>query len=305
MRKQMVDNLRSVGIATVAASQNNSFTDKIAAPACISSAVSVGSATKTDQVSPASNSAPFLSLLAPGIPITSSVPGGGFGIMGNTSMATPHVAGAWAILKQQFPTATVGAVLNALRVTGLPITDAKNGVTTPRIRIAEAFTAPIVTRFEGDADEVGSASAKVAIQGAFAFGGPLGDLRSSALTIPTLLDESATGGAGELAAGVPITLSPGRGGNPDEVIFRTADRLRPKVWMELKRVSEGRFTFRLVVEFTTIDIPSLCTPGAPTTILGTGFAIDDGMNPPVVVATAEPWQCRLGAHARELIARPR
>ena len=74
--KPIIDNLRSIGIATVVAAGNSGWPLGLAAPACISSAVSVGSTTKTDTVSGFSNSASFLSLFAPGDVIVSSVPGG-------------------------------------------------------------------------------------------------------------------------------------------------------------------------------------------------------------------------------------
>jgi len=134
-RKAAIDNLRSVGIATVAAAGNEGLADGLAAPACISTAVSVGSTTKSDGVSIFSNSASFLSLLAPGSSINSSVPGGGFAVFGGTSQAAPHVAGAWAILKQQKPAATVEEILVAFKTTGVPITDPTNNVTTLRIRV--------------------------------------------------------------------------------------------------------------------------------------------------------------------------
>jgi hypothetical protein len=54
-------------------------------------------------------------------------------------MATPHVAGAWAILKQRSPAATVADVLDALQTTGLPLTDPRNGVTVSRIQILQAL----------------------------------------------------------------------------------------------------------------------------------------------------------------------
>jgi len=139
--KAAIDNLRSVGIATVIASGNEGFTDGLGAPACISTAVSVGSTTKSDAVWSFSNSATFLALLAPGSSITSSVPGGSFAVGSGTSQATPHVVGAWAILKQRRPNATVAEVLTALRNTGLLITDPRNNVTTPRIRVDQALQA--------------------------------------------------------------------------------------------------------------------------------------------------------------------
>jgi subtilisin family serine protease len=151
MQKMAIDNLRSVGIATVVASGNNDFSDGLNAPACLSSAVSVGATTKTDMIPSFSNSAPFLSLLAPGVDIRSSIPGGGFAAKDGTSMATPHVAGAWAIMKQKFPAASVSSVLNALQTTGLPIQDPSNGVTTPRIRIFHALQR-VIRRTDGVRD---------------------------------------------------------------------------------------------------------------------------------------------------------
>jgi subtilisin len=145
-QKAAIDNLRSVGIATVIAAGNDGFKDSLAAPACISSAISVGATgdgsgfVLQDRVASFSNSASFLSLLAPGEMINSSVPGGGFLNLPGTSMAAPHVAGAWAVLKSKKPTATVDEVLNALRDTGLPVTDV-NGITKSRIKVDAAVNA--------------------------------------------------------------------------------------------------------------------------------------------------------------------
>jgi hypothetical protein len=142
--KPVIDSLRAAGIATVIASGNNSYVTAIGAPACISTAVSVGSTTKQDEVSPFSNSASFLDLLAPGSSINSSVPGTGFALKSGTSMAAPHVAGAWAVLKESQPGASVDAVLNALTSTGLPVTDYRPGANNrvkPRIRVDQAVGA--------------------------------------------------------------------------------------------------------------------------------------------------------------------
>ncbi len=42
--------------------------------------------------------------------------------MAGTSMATPHVAGAWAILKQKSPTASVASILTSFQATGAAVT---------------------------------------------------------------------------------------------------------------------------------------------------------------------------------------
>jgi subtilisin family serine protease len=139
-RKAAIDNLRSTGIATVISSGNAGSATGVSAPSCISSAITVGSTTKADVVSGTSNSSALVELLAPGSSINSSVPGGGFAPKSGTSMAAPHVAGAWAVLRQVSPAASVSTLLGHLQATGKPITDADNGVTKPRIRVLSAST---------------------------------------------------------------------------------------------------------------------------------------------------------------------
>lgn len=135
--KTAIDQLRALGIATVISAGNQGYGDALAAPACLSSAVSVGATTDTaPAVVPGySNDAPFLTLLAPGSNITSAVPGGGYAVRQGTSMAAPHVAGAWAVLKQAAPAATVSAVLASLTTTGTPVRDAGTGRTHPLINV--------------------------------------------------------------------------------------------------------------------------------------------------------------------------
>ena len=145
-QKPMIDALRGIGVATVVASGNSGYPIGLSSPACISSAVSVGSTDKSDAVSWYSNVSSFLSLFAPGEAITSSLPGGSYGELSGTSMAAPHVAGTWAVLKQAAPDASVDDVLSALRSTGLPITDTRFsflGITNtiPRVRVFEALMA--------------------------------------------------------------------------------------------------------------------------------------------------------------------
>ena len=145
--KAAIDNLRAAGIASIVASGNNGFTNAINFPACISTAVSVGSSndggntTTQDTVNNFSNSAGILNLYAPGFLITSAAPNNQLRSEGGTSMAAPHVAGAWAILKQQNPSATVSQILTALTTTGRIITDqraATGNRRTPRIRVDAA-----------------------------------------------------------------------------------------------------------------------------------------------------------------------
>ncbi|MBF0488096.1 MAG: S8 family serine peptidase [Nitrospirae bacterium] len=137
--KAAIDNLRSASIATVISSGNESYTDGMGSPGCISTAVSVGATDSSDLVASYSNSASFLNLLAPGSAIISSVPNGGYASWNGTSMAAPHVAGAWAVLRQAKPTATVPDILSALTSTGVSVKDTRNGISKPRIQVDAAL----------------------------------------------------------------------------------------------------------------------------------------------------------------------
>ncbi len=135
-----VNTLAAAGIATVVSSGNDYYKAALSFPACISQAVSVGATSDTtDTVVGFSNSAAILDLLAPGTLIRSSMPGGGFGSMGGTSMAAPHVAGAWAVIKGAGAVTSVPGILALLKNTGVAITDT-NGITKPRIQIDTALT---------------------------------------------------------------------------------------------------------------------------------------------------------------------
>lgn len=135
--KPAVDSLRSSNVATVIASGNNGFVDGIGAPSCISTAITVGSTTKSDVISSFSNSASMVDLLAPGTSINSSVPGSGYAFFSGTSMATPHVAGAFAAIRSRLPSATVTQIETALKNTGTLVADTRSGgtQTKPRIRV--------------------------------------------------------------------------------------------------------------------------------------------------------------------------
>ena len=133
------DAVRALGIAPVAAAGNGYVTTKIASPACLSSVIGVGATfDNADAIWAGSNSGPPLDLLAPGANIYSSALGGSYSTATGTSMASPHVAGAFAVLHQADPTASVSTLKVALESTGVPVTDGRNGLLRPRIEMDAA-----------------------------------------------------------------------------------------------------------------------------------------------------------------------
>lgn len=136
-RKMAIDNLVSKKIAVAIASGNNGYDGFVNAPGCISSAVTVGSTTKSDAVSSFSNHAGLVDLMAPGSDIKSSIPGNKYVAWDGTSMATPHVAGTWALMRQTKAKAEVHEVLRALICTGVDVKRAS--LTKPRINVLSAW----------------------------------------------------------------------------------------------------------------------------------------------------------------------
>jgi subtilisin-like proprotein convertase family protein len=145
------DAAAAADVPVIVASGNGLHLHALAAPACISSAVSVGavysissssvhwsdctdSPATPDLVTCFSNSNTSLSLLAPGA-FWNTVGKGGRAVpnFGGTSASTPAAAGAFALVRQARPDLNGFGILGVLRTTGVPVTDPRNGIISSRI----------------------------------------------------------------------------------------------------------------------------------------------------------------------------
>ncbi|MGF1525261.1 MAG: S8 family serine peptidase [Candidatus Competibacterales bacterium] len=140
-----IELLTTAGIAVVAAAGNGGDATGIASPACAPGALAVGAVDNADLVAEFSNAGTPLDLWAPGVEVTSSIPGDGYGAFSGTSMAAPHVAGAVAVLRSAYPEADLATLTEALLAGGVAVTDPRSGLTFPRLQVDGALEALAIT----------------------------------------------------------------------------------------------------------------------------------------------------------------
>lgn len=131
----VVENTRAAGIAVVVSAGNSGSSTTCGTvstpPAIYDAAFSIGSTTMSDAISGFSSRGPVTidgsnrmkpDVAAPGSGVRSSFPGGGYGSLSGTSMASPHVAGQVALLLAALPEleGDVDAVEECIRETAVP-----------------------------------------------------------------------------------------------------------------------------------------------------------------------------------------
>lgn len=293
-RKAAIDNLRAAGIATVIASGNNGYKSSLSAPACISSAISVGATDDNDNVASFSNVAPILDLLAPGVSIYAAIPNG-TGTKQGTSMATPHVTGAWAVLKQAVPGASVDEALAAFQAGAVPVNDSRSGGTMTnmaRINVNNAINAYVsgltvnVTASKsyllpGDAtvltvnvsNDTGTAASQVTISA----------------PVPSSLVLDATSLSADAAvANNSITWTTGQTLNPGQSLSRTVTLSVPG------SAAAGEVAFTVSADSATMDEARQATAVLTiTAVVGCGFS--DGFESGLV---GSAWETAVTAEGR-------
>ncbi|BBP88288.1 hypothetical protein BsIDN1_19060 [Bacillus safensis] len=124
--KNAVDTANNRGVVVVAAAGNSgSFgsTSTVGYPAKYDSTIAVANVNSNNVRNSSSSAGPELDVSAPGTFFFSTVPSSGYTSYTGTSMASPHVAGAAALILSKYPNLSTSQVRQRLENTATPLGD--------------------------------------------------------------------------------------------------------------------------------------------------------------------------------------
>jgi len=134
-----IKNLKDLNIATVVSS-GNSYAHGMSSPACISHTVSVAAMyVNSPNVANFSNISKFTTFAAPGHNVASSTTQSSYRSSSGTSMAAPHIAGAFAVYRSKFGVQSVDRVVSDFKMTTRTATDSYTGIKIPYLHFAHLF----------------------------------------------------------------------------------------------------------------------------------------------------------------------
>jgi len=250
-----VTSARNAGILTVIAAGNNGSKSGVGDPACVPGAVSVGAVydgshgtltwpaaaasggqctdvSAADKVTCFSQSASFLSVLAPGTFV--NAPSSAFQESG-TSQATPHVTGAVAVLRARYPAESLDQTVQRLQITGVQDTDAGNNLTVRRLDLLAATNQGTALALSGSGPGTAVSGGTSTYTIKVTNSGPLAatniavtDNLPSAATFKsgssgcTLVAQKVTCAVGSLAIGASVTLTIAVTWNTSGAVYNSA-----------------------------------------------------------------------------------
>ena len=159
-RAGIIAALLDADIPTTIASGNQGSATSVSSPGCIPEAVTVASADPA--LNPRGNLGALVDVLAPGVAIQAAFPTSSGSLsrsLTGTSMASPHAAGAIALLRSQYPDAATSDILEAIAATGNSINTDAGPVPFLRVDLAslylvDRFSSPSGIQITGPASSV-------------------------------------------------------------------------------------------------------------------------------------------------------